>query len=91
MILIKSSWIAILLICFLSLLGVLIIFDLGAASDIESIKEINEVQPISVFQLKENLTKDIHEVQSGENLSVIFEKYKITLNATYQIYNQVID
>ena len=86
MILIKSSWIAILLICFLSLLGVLIIFDLGAASDIESIKEINEVQPISVFQLKENLTKDIHEVQSGENLSVIFEKYKITLNATYQIF-----
>ena len=72
--------------CFLALLGVLIIIDLGTASDIESVKEINEVQPISVFQLKENVTKDIHAVQSGENLSVIFEKYKITLNATYQIF-----
>ena len=70
----------------ISLLAVLIIFDVGTAAEIESIEEINEVRPISALRLNQILTKEIHVVQSGENLSTIFEKYKITLNATYQIF-----
>ena len=35
-----------------------------------------------------NKVKELHIVKSGENLSVIFEKYKVSLNTTYQIFRK---
>ena len=88
MILLKNSWGKILSISFLSLLAVLIIFDMSAESDRERVEEINQMGSLQASQLNQVLTKEIHVVQSGENLSVIFEKYKITLNVTYQIFRE---
>ena len=33
-------------------------------------------------------TKKIHTVKDGENLSLIFEKYKVPLNETYKIFRK---
>ena len=73
--------------CF-ALLAVLIIFDPTADAEQANIYQVNEVKEIPMQGLENLQTKNIHIVQSGENLSVIFEKYKISLNATYQIFRQ---
>ena len=61
---------------------------MSAESDRERVEEINQMGSLQASQLNQVLTKEIHVVQSGENLSVIFEKYKITLNVTYQIFRE---
>ena len=73
--------------CF-ALLAVLIIFDTAADAEQANIHQVNEVKEIPMQGLENLQTKNIHIVQSGENLSVIFEKYKVSLNATYQIFRQ---
>ena len=85
MLLIKNSW-ATLSYGLLALFVVLIIVDVGSESEIKKVEEINEMRVIPAPELNQIPTKEIHVVQSGENLSVIFEKYKVTLNSTYQIF-----
>ena len=86
MLLIKNSW-ATLSYGLLALFVVLIIVDVGSESEIKKVEEINEMRVIPALELNQIPSKEIHVVQSGENLSVIFEKYKVTLNSTYQIFN----
>ena len=86
MLLIKNSWGAALSYGLLALFVVLIILDVGSESEIKKVEEINEMRAIPAPELNQIPTKEIHVVQSGENLSVIFEKYKVTLNSTYQIF-----
>lgn len=86
MILIKHSWKATLSYSLLALLVVLIIVDVGSESEVKEFEEINEIREIPSPPFSQIPTKQIHVVQSGESLSVIFEKYKITLNTTYQIF-----
>jgi len=88
MLLFKKSWKKILPYGCFALLAVLIIFDASVDAEPVNINQINEVKEIPLKGLAELKTKDIHIVQSGENLSVIFEKYKISLNTTYQIFRQ---
>jgi len=88
MLLFKKSWKKILPYGCFALLAVLIIFDASVDAEQVNINQVNEVKEIPLKGLAEIKTKDIHIVQSGENLSVIFEKYKISLNTTYQIFRQ---
>ena len=88
MLLLKKSWKKILPYGCFALLAVLIIFDASVDAEQVNINQVNEVKEIPLKGLAEIKTKDIHIVQSGENLSVIFEKYKISLNTTYQIFRQ---
>ena len=88
MLLLKKSWKKILPYGCFALLAVLIIFDASVDAEQVNINQVNEVKEIPLKGLVELKTKDIHIVQSGENLSVIFEKYKISLNTTYQIFRQ---
>ena len=88
MLLLKKSWKKILPYGCLALVTILIIFDTGVDAEQLNINQINEIKEIPLKGFSELKTKDIHIVQSGENLSVIFENFKISLNATYQIFRQ---
>ena len=75
---------------FLTLLVVLAIFETGVEleekipEDIEERFEFNILPPST-------LTRDLHTVSNGENLSIIFEKYRVPLNAAFKIYKQDIN
>ena len=88
MLLLKKSWKKILPYGCLALVTIIIIFDTSVDAVQLDINQINEIKEIPLKGFTELKTKDIHIVQSGENLSVIFEKYKISLNSTYQIFRQ---
>lgn len=49
----------------------------------EELIEISEAYENKVSQV---LTYQIHEVKNGENLSIIFEDYKVPLNTAYRIF-----
>ena len=49
----------------------------------EELIEISEAYENKVNQV---LTYQIHEVKNGENLSIIFEDYKVPLNTAYRIF-----
>jgi len=49
----------------------------------EELIEISEAYENKVGQV---LTYQIHEVKNGENLSIIFEDYKVPLNTAYRIF-----
>jgi len=88
MLLQKKSWKKILSYGCMALLAVLIIFDTSVDAEQLNIYQVNEIKEIPLKGFAKLKTKDIHIVQSGENLSVIFEKYQISLNLTYQIFRQ---
>ncbi len=88
MLLLKKSWKKILPYSCFGLLAVLIIFDASVDAEQLNFNQVNEIKEIPLIGLQDPQTKDIHIVQSGENLSIIFEKYKISLNTTYQIFRQ---
>ena len=54
----------------------------------------NESLPIEIIETSENyedstsdvLSYQIHEVEDGENLSIIFEDFKVPLNTAYRIF-----
>jgi len=73
---------------FLGLFGILYIYDAGLEQE-EILPEIvSETISISTQDMPSVLTRKIHIVQEGENLSVIFEKYKVSLNDTYRIFRE---
>ena len=51
----------------------------------ELVTESNEMLVIKAEKIE---TREIHVVQEGENLSVIFEQYRVPLNSTYKIFRK---
>ena len=72
---------------FLAIFVILFIYD----SAIEQEERVPEVIS-KTLSLNNNApsiqTKNIHIVEQGENLSLIFEKYQVSLNNTYKIFRK---
>ncbi|MDB9995833.1 peptidoglycan DD-metalloendopeptidase family protein [Gammaproteobacteria bacterium] len=84
----ERSWIKIIPFGLLALLTVLAAYDPTIdARQLENTQVTQEAE-ISTQDLSNNKIKELHIVKSGENLSVIFEKYKVSLNTTYQIFRK---
>ena len=73
---------------FLALFGILYIYDAGLEQEEILPEIISETISLSTQNTPSIQTKKIHVVQEGENLSVIFEKYKVPLNDTYKIFRE---
>ena len=73
---------------FLGLFAILYIYDAGLEQEEVEPDIVSETIAISTQDMPSVLTRKIHIVQEGENLSVIFEKYKVTLNDTYKIFRK---
>ena len=72
----------------LALLGILYIYDAGVEQEIVSPEIISETLLLPKQNTSKIQTKKIHIVQEGENLSLIFEKYQVSLNDTYKIFRK---
>ena len=84
----KRSWIKIIPYGLLALFTVLVVYDPTLdASQLEN-TPVTQIADISTQELSNNKIKELHVVKSGENLSVIFEKYAVSLNTTYQIFRK---
>ena len=73
---------------FLGLFAILYIYDAGLVQEEVEPDIVSETIAISTQDMPSVLTRKIHIVQEGENLSVIFEKYKVSLNDTYKIFRK---
>ena len=73
---------------FLGLFAILYIYDAGLEQEEVKPDIVSETIAISTQDMPSVLTRKIHIVQEGENLSVIFEKYKVSLNDTYKIFRK---
>ena len=73
---------------FLGLFGILYIYDAGLEQEEILPEIISETISFSTQNTPSVQTKKIHTVQEGENLSLIFEKYKVSLNDTYKIFRE---
>ena len=73
---------------FLGLFGILYIYDAGLEQEEILPEIISETISLSTQNTPSVQTKKIHTVQEGENLSVIFEKFKVSLNDTYKIFRE---
>ncbi len=73
---------------FLGLFAILFIYDAGLEQEEVQPDIVSETIAISTQDMPSVLTRKIHIVQEGENLSVIFEKYKVSLNDTYKIFRK---
>ncbi len=73
---------------FLGLFAILYIYDAGLEQEEVEPNIVSETIAISTQDMPSVLTRKIHIVQEGENLSVIFEKYKVSLNDTYKIFRK---
>jgi murein DD-endopeptidase MepM/ murein hydrolase activator NlpD len=49
---------------------------------------VTESSEVLVIKAEKIETREIHVVQEGENLSVIFEQYRVPLNSTYKIFRK---
>ena len=72
----------------LGLFAILYIYDAGLEQEEVEPDIVSETMAISTQDMPSVLTRKIHIVQEGENLSVIFEKYKVSLNDTYKIFRK---
>ena len=72
----------------LAVFGVLLIYDLGVEQEKVPSEIITETLSLPTQSIPSIQTKKIHTVKDGENLSQIFEKYKVPLNETYKIYRK---
>ena len=72
----------------LALLGILFIYDAGVEQEIVSPEIISETLLLPNQNTSSIQTKKIHIVKEGENLSLIFEKYQVSLNNTYKIFRK---
>jgi murein DD-endopeptidase MepM/ murein hydrolase activator NlpD len=73
---------------FLGLFAILYIYDAGLEQEEVEPDIVSETIAISTQDMPSVLTRKIHIVQEGENLSVIFKKYKVSLNDTYKIFRK---
>ena len=72
----------------LALLGILFIYDAGVEQEVVSTEIISNTLLLPSQNNPSIKTKKIHIVQEGENLSLIFEKYRVSLNNTYKIIRE---
>jgi len=72
----------------LAIFGVLFIYDLGVEQEEVASEIISETLSLPTQSIPSIQTKKIHTVKEGENLSLIFEKYKVPLNETYKIFRK---
>ena len=72
----------------LALLGILFIYDAGVEQEVVSTEIISNTLLLPSQNNPSIKTKKIHIVQEGENLSLIFEKYRVSLNNTYKIFRE---
>ena len=84
----KRSWIKILPYGLLALFTVLVVYDPSLDARQLEADQVSQIAKISTQGLSDNEVKELHIVKSGENLSVIFEKYEVSLNTTYQIFRK---
>ena len=73
---------------FLGLFGILYIYDAGLEKEEILPEIISETISFSTQNTPSVQTKKIHTVQEGENLSLIFEKYKVSLNDSYKFFRE---
>ena len=72
----------------LAVFGVLLIYDMGVEQEEAPSEIITETLSLPTQSIPSIQTKKIHTVKDGENLSRIFEKYKVPLNETYKIFRK---
>ena len=72
----------------LALIGILLIYDAGVEQEVVSPEIISNTLSFTTPNVSSIQTKIIHIVQKGENLSLIFEKYRVSLNNTYKIFKK---
>ena len=72
----------------LAVFGVLLIHDMGVEQEEAPSEIITETLSLPTQSIPSIQTKKIHTVKDGENLSLIFEKYKVPLNETYKIFKK---
>ncbi len=72
----------------LAAFGILYIYDAGLEKEKILPEIVSETLFIPDLSNSGVSTKKIHIVQDGENLSLIFEKYKVPLNDTYKIFRK---
>ena len=72
----------------LGLFGILYIYDAGLEQEKILPEIVSETISVPTQNTPGVQTRKIHIVQEGENLSVIFEKYNVSLNYTYKIFRE---
>ena len=72
----------------LAVFGVLFIYDAGIEQEEVPSEIVTETLSLPTQSIPSIQTKKIHTVKDGENLSLIFEKYKVPLNETYKIFKK---
>ena len=72
----------------LGLFGILYIYDAGLEQEKILPEIVSETISVPTQNTPSVQTRKIHIVQEGENLSVIFEKYNVSLNNTYKIFRE---
>ncbi|MDA8526308.1 M23 family metallopeptidase [Gammaproteobacteria bacterium] len=72
----------------LAVFGVLFIYDAGIEQEEVPSEIVTEILSLPTQSIPSIQTKKIHTVKDGENLSLIFEKYKVPLNETYKIFKK---
>ena len=72
----------------LGLFGILYIYDAGLEQEKILPEIVSETISVPTQNTPGVQTRNIHIVQEGENLSVIFEKYNVSLNNTYKIFRE---
>ena len=73
---------------FLAVIGIFLIYDAGVEQETVSPEIISNTILFPPPNPSSIQNKIIHIVEKGENLSLIFEKYKVSLNNTYQIFKK---
>jgi murein DD-endopeptidase MepM/ murein hydrolase activator NlpD len=72
----------------LGLFGILYIYDTGLEQEKILPEIVSETISVPTQNTPGVQTRKIHIVKEGENLSVIFEKYNVSLNNTYKIFRE---
>ena len=75
-------------VIFIAIFAIFYIYDKGLESEEISPEIISETFTFPALSFESILSKNIHIVQKGENLSLIFERYKVSLNDTYKIFRE---
>ena len=73
---------------FIAIFGILIIYDAGLEQEMIVPEIISETLSLDIQNAPNIQSRSIHTVEQGENLSLIFEKYKVSLNNTYKIFRE---
>ena len=73
---------------FFAILGILFIYDAGLELEEVEPEVISETLSLNIQNDQNIQSKDIHIVKQGENLSLIFEKYRVSLNKTYKFFRK---